>query len=56
MFVLKMRGGWMQFHCRACSSLWVRIQQETSYQWKESSAEFDALTVPGADAHMRRAD
>jgi hypothetical protein len=55
MFVLKMRGALMQFHCRTCRCLWLRIQDGASYQWKESSAELDALTVPGGNGRSPRA-
>ena len=52
LFVLKMRGGLMQFYCRTCSSLWVRTPidrpiDNSSYRWSESTRELDAPVVPG---------
>jgi hypothetical protein len=47
LFVLKMRGGLMQFHCRTCTSLWVRTAVDSSFRWTESTRELDAPVVPG---------
>jgi hypothetical protein len=54
LFVLKMLGNRMQFHCRTCSSLWVRTTIDSNHRWSESMQELDALAVPGRNAEPPR--
>ena len=47
LFVLKLGGSRMQFHCRTCSTLWVRTHADDRYRWAESARELEAVPLPG---------
>ena len=48
LFVFRMRGNHMQFTCRTCQNLWMRIAVDGGYRWSESKTELDAPNIPGS--------
>jgi hypothetical protein len=53
LFVHKMQGSRIQFYCRTCSTLWLRIHADTNYRWSESARELDAVPVPRPQSYPR---
>jgi len=47
LFVFKLRGDRIQFYCRTCTMLWLRIHVGGTYSWTACTEELDAVTVPG---------
>ena len=54
LFVHKMQGSRIQFYCRTCSTLWLRIHADTAYRWSESARELDAVPVPRPQSFQGR--
>ena len=53
LFVHKMQGSRIQFYCRTCSTLWLRVHTDTSYRWSESARELHAIPVPRSSSPDR---
>ena len=54
LFVHKMLGNRMQFHCRTCSTFWDRMTIDGSYRWGPTTVGLEAPNLPGSAPEIYR--
>ena len=54
LFVQKMQGSRIQFYCRTCSTLWLRVHSDGGYHWSETARGLDAVLVPRSSSSPER--